>query len=127
VDDSHAVPLDLAILPLVVAAATFTGWVDINAREVQPTVALLLLFTALLAFARPYRPWRWALLMGASIPLAYVLAPLLGIAPRAQPEPNIAATLLALIPAMLGAYGGKALRSVGAPGRRRAVERGGGT
>jgi predicted cobalt transporter CbtA len=110
VDEPNAISLDLAAIPLVVLAAAFTGWVDLHSDEVQPTVALLMLFTALLAFARPRRPWRWALLMGVAVPLAYVVAPLLGVAPRAQPEPNLSATLIALIPAMIGAYAGVALR-----------------
>jgi hypothetical protein len=113
-DESGGRRLDLAVTPLVLAAALFTGWADVHSVEVQPTVALLLLFSAFLGFARPRHPWRWGLLMGASVPLAYAVLWLAGIAPRAQPEPNVAATLLALIPAMLGAYDGAALRGLGA-------------
>jgi hypothetical protein len=109
-DEPHALRLDMAAAPLLVVAAVFTGWVELHSDEVQPTVALLLLFTALLAFARPHKPWRWAVLMAAAVPLAYVVAPVLGVTPRSQPEPNLAATLIALIPAFLGAYAGAALR-----------------
>lgn len=109
-DEPHALRLDMAAVPLLVVAAAFTGWVELHSDEVQATVALLLLFTALLAFARPERPWLWGVLMAAAVPLAYLVAPLLGVTPRSQPEPNLAATLLALIPALLGAYTGAALR-----------------
>lgn len=74
-DEPHALRLDMAAVPLLVVAAAFTGWVELRSDEVQPTVALLLLFTALLAFARPHKPWRWAVLMAAAVPLAYLAAP----------------------------------------------------
>jgi hypothetical protein len=50
--------------------------------------------------------------MCASVPLAYFVATFVAVAPGAQPEPNLAATFIALVPAMVGAYTGAALRTI---------------
>lgn len=82
------------------------GWVDFTHDEPQPAVALLLLFTVLLGAVKPRLAWLWALLCTAGLPLAYIILLALGLKPAGWPSPGIYATLLAVIPAMLGALGG---------------------
>jgi len=82
------------------------GWVDFINNEPQPAVALLLLFTVLLGALKPRLAWLWALLCTAGLPLAYLLLSGLGLKPASWPAPGLYATLLAVIPAMLGALGG---------------------
>ena len=82
------------------------GFVDFINTEPQPAVALLLLFTVLLGALKPRLAWLWALLCTAGLPLAYLLLSGLGLKPASWPAPGLYATLLAVIPAMLGALGG---------------------
>lgn len=63
------------------------------------TAAALLIISGVLAFLEPNRPWLWALALGIWIPL-------LGVT-RAQNY----WTLLALVVAFVGAYGGMAMRT----------------
>lgn len=69
------------------------------------TVAALLVFSGVLGFLGPNRPWLWALALGVWIPL-------LGVA-RTQ---NYWA-MLALVVAFVGAYGGTAVRTSLSPVR----------
>jgi hypothetical protein len=75
----------------------------------KSTIVLWLAAGAVLGFARPRRPWRWALLIGPMVPAAYLTLHVLGRA-RIAP-PNNVATFLVLVPisiavGMLGAYTG---------------------
>jgi len=70
------------------------------------TAAALLVASGVLGFLGPRRPWLWGLALGIWIPL-------LGIA-RTQDY----STLLALAVALVGAYGGMAIRGRRSPARR---------
>jgi hypothetical protein len=52
------------------------------------------------------------LLVGPGVFLTYLLASLFGYVPRSAAEPGPWATLIALIPAMIGTYAGAATRWV---------------
>ena len=108
---------DVVCISLAFAGGLFAGWIDFNQTEVQPTVLLLIVFGAVLGFARPYRAWRWAIILGLCIPLGYLIFSALGYKPAELPQPGVYASLIALIPAFIGTYGGalisKALASPG--------------
>lgn len=80
------------------------GWIDLQASEVQPVVLLILSSTALLGFVQPPRAWLWALIIGSGILTAHLIGPWLGLNPLYEVQPNVFATLIALIPAFIGAY-----------------------
>jgi hypothetical protein len=79
----------------------------------QFTVFLWLLCSGLLGFARPRRPWLWAVLIGPWLSLTNLVLHVLG-----QPgsvHPNAYTTILILLPISLavcsvGAYGGALVR-----------------
>jgi hypothetical protein len=77
--------------------------------DVQPVVLLVLLFSGFFGLVRPRRAWLWALLVGGGVPVGHVLGPALGRAPAYPVEPGRWITLLALIPALLGAGAGAAV------------------
>ena len=105
---------DWTCLGLALIAGGFAATVDMHATDVQATVLTLLVLGVLLGFAQPRRWWLWGIAEGGTIPLAYVVAPSLGITPRAWPEPSTFAALLAVLPAFVATALGAALAS-GAP------------
>jgi hypothetical protein len=97
---------DLFCALLALGAGVIAAWADFHVDEPQPAATLLILFGLMLGFARPHRAWLWGMISGLSIPLFYVLALEAGFSPRTIPEPNLLASALAVVPAILGAYGG---------------------
>jgi hypothetical protein len=92
------------------AAGLSAGWVDFRNNEPQAAVILLLCFGAILGFARPGRAWRWAVVLGFGIPVAYLLGRGLGYEPASWPQPGLYATLLGLVPTFIGVYAGALMR-----------------
>jgi hypothetical protein len=103
----NAFPICLAS---AVAASGLIALLDLHASEVQPAAALILAGSALFAIAQPTRAWAGALIFGLGILIGHLAARVLGFRPSYAVEPNVFATLLALIPAALGAVCGVALR-----------------
>src|SRR4051812_33210678 len=94
-------PFWLIMLPTVVLSATI-GWLDYHASEVQGTVLVLAVVSGILAFIAPRHAVHIAIVMGLSVSGTYVVARSLGIPPT-YPVTAPLSTLLALIPAALGA------------------------
>lgn len=81
------------------------GFIDFLADEPQLPVLMLLAGGFFIAFGRPQRAWRWALLVGAWVPLGgFVSFALRGEEPFSLVR--LFSPLLALIPATIGAYAG---------------------
>lgn len=98
--------LGLLCLILAILGALFAGWVDFNNDEPQAAVLVILLTTSLLGLILPPRAWLWALIVALGIPAVYLTARALGYQPVSLPSPGWYASLLALIPAFIGAYAG---------------------
>jgi len=77
--------------------------------DVQPVVILILLFSGFFGLVRPRRAWLWALLVGGGVPVAHLAGPALGMTAEYPVEPGRWITLLALVPALLGAAAGAAV------------------
>lgn len=103
-----AIPLWL-LIPIAVLLSGLIGWADYHASEVQGTVLLLIVITGALAFASPSYAWVVAAIMGLSIAGAYVIGKSMGLAP-VYPIPHPVSTLIALIPAAIGAACGAGAR-----------------
>lgn len=101
---------------LTLALGIMIGLLDMRATEVQGTVLLILVASVLPGFARPRWAWLWAITIALCLPLVYLSASLFGYSLH-NVKPNVFATLIALIPAFLGAYGGVLLRYMVAPPR----------
>ena len=97
---------DVMCIGLAFVGGLYAGWIDFNQTEVQPTVLLLVIFGAVLGFAQPRLAWRWAIILGLCIPLGYLIFSALGYKPAELPQPGVYESLIALIPAFIGTYGG---------------------
>lgn len=97
------------VVVLTVAFGTLTGFVDLHVTEVQLTAFLLTSFSCLLGAVHPVGAWRRALMLGLSVPLAHVVASVTGATlPYTADDP--AATILFVVPALLGSYLGVGMR-----------------
>ena len=84
---------------------------DTHNDEVQAAILVILLSTATLAMIEPRAVWRWGLILGLSIPITYLIVPAFDMTTPFDME-GYMGTLLALIPAFIGAYGGVFLRKI---------------
>jgi hypothetical protein len=89
-----------------VAIGLFAGVVDSRNNEPQPAAAILLVLCCMLAFARPRGAWRWGIIAPLGIPAVYLFKRMTHTAPEHWIEPNIFASLVALIPGLIGAGAG---------------------
>jgi hypothetical protein len=86
---------------LTVAAGVVVGVTDVRSVDVQGPVAVLFSAGFFLAAWHPEGAWRRGLMLGASVPLAHIVARLTHhTLPYTVDHP--ASTLLAIVPAMLG-------------------------
>lgn len=95
--------IEVGLALLSVTLGALIGYGDYYASEVQGSVLLLLLFPFGLALTEPRGAWRWGLLVGLGVPCAHLLGLALRLPPPYPVQPNVLATFLALIPALLGA------------------------
>jgi len=93
-------------LVIALFGSAFAGWVDFNNDEPQAAVLVILAFTLLLGMLFPKRAWLWAIIVGLGVPAVYLVLHALGYQSVGQPSPGWYASLLALIPAFIGAYTG---------------------
>jgi hypothetical protein len=99
-DEARAMTGTLALL-LTLAAGLVAGVTDVRTTDVQGPVAVLFAAAFFLAAWQPDGAWRRGLMLGASVPLAHVVAQFTGhTLPYTVEHP--ASTLLAIVPAMLG-------------------------
>jgi hypothetical protein len=98
--------LDWICLILALSGGIFAGWVDFNNDEPQAAVLVILVVTFLLGLLQPRLSGLWAIIVGLSLPAVYLVATKLGYQPASPPSPGWYASLLALIPAFIGAYSG---------------------
>ena len=101
---------DVLCIALAVFGGFLAGAVDFNNDEPQAAVIVIVAFAGLLGFIQPRKAWRWALIVGLGVPSMYLIATTLGYQPKIVPEPGWYASLIALIPAFISAYGGVLLR-----------------
>jgi hypothetical protein len=93
-------------LLIALLGAGFVGWVDFNNDEPQAAVLVILVVTVVLGLLLPRKAWLWAIIVAFGIPAVYFTARTLGYQPTTPPSPGWYASLLALIPAFIGAYAG---------------------
>ena len=97
-----------ALLIVALALGAAVTYVDSRPTwdDTGVTAGALLVISGVLGFLGPKRPWLWALALGVWIPLLGVI--------RAHNY----GTLLALVVAFAGAYGGMAIRTLLSPRRK---------
>lgn len=67
---------------------------------------VILVVTFLTGMILPGKAWLWAIIVALCLPGVYLLASGLGYQPKSPASPGWYASLLALIPAFIGAYTG---------------------
>ena len=95
---------------LAALAGIGTGCVDLAVDDLLFTALLVLIVCMLLGALRPRSPWRWAVVVGASIPLTELATYLI---PTVKPtQAQVYGSFLTLLPGIAGAYGGSVVRAV---------------
>ncbi len=95
----------LALAP----AAALVGWMDLHVSDdVQPVVGALLVLGFGFGLHRPRRAWLFALVLFLAVPVAEVARDALARQPG--PARPLYESVIALVPALLGAYAGAGLR-----------------
>ncbi len=96
---------DWLTVGLTLAFGALLGYLDLNSKEVQLPMFCLLLFSFTLGVCQPKAAWRWGILIGLSMPVAYFIADAVNY--RAVDAPRYPLTLVVLvIPALIAAYCG---------------------
>lgn len=98
---------DLLYWLLGVVFGAACGYTHIRVRDSSLSVLMVTGFTMFLAYKRPERIWRWALLMGLSMPVAGLIA----LLSRERPSRGmIAGTFAGLAFSIVASVGGRVLR-----------------
>lgn len=101
---------DLLLYILAAVLGLCAGWVDVKVSDLLFTALLVLAATMALGVARPLRPWRWTLLVAAGVPVAHALAYFL--LHQRPYRSQMYGSVLEILPAVVGAYGGSLGRGV---------------
>jgi hypothetical protein len=92
--------------------AVAVGYVNTHTDETGVVAGSVLVASGLLGLVEPRGAWRWGLLVGLSVPVGQAIFHLLG---ARVPYPNawsdLPVTLVALVPALIGAYAGSLIRT----------------
>jgi hypothetical protein len=95
---------------LLAACAAAVGWLNFHASDdVQPVAAALLVFGFGFGAHRPGRAWLAAVALFAAVPLSGVWADAASYHPGLVKPAPLYESVIALIPALLGAYAGAAV------------------
>jgi hypothetical protein len=97
-------------LVLLALGAAVVGWLNFHATDdVQPVAAALLIIGFGFGAHRPGRAWLAALLLFAAVPVSGAWANGVGYHPGVRSPAPLYESVVALIPALLGAYAGAAI------------------
>jgi hypothetical protein len=101
---------DVPYYILAATAGAITGWVDVTVNDLLLTALLVLMACMGLGITRPRRPWRWAVIVGAFIPLTELAAFLILTVKPSRGQ--VWGSFLASLPGIAGAFGGSLVRGV---------------
>ncbi len=104
-----------AVLPIGLALAALAGYVDQNEADVQMPALLVFGCAFVCSLLQPRAAWLWCLVAGASIPIGFGVARWLGHTAPFESEPYT--SLIAFIPAVLGAAVGVGMHHVMRPAK----------
>lgn len=99
-----------SLLLSAAAAGLFCGWAAWGGNEVQPAVFFVFGYGAVFGFLNPKLAPTTAVLIGAGVPGFYFVSGAMGHPARYPPEPSAWASLIAIVPALVGSGIGAVLR-----------------
>jgi hypothetical protein len=100
----------LLFVVIALGAGLVCGWLDLHSGNTLMTACYLAAAAFVLALVKPSFAWMCATLVGLGVPAVYLWATLARVEIPFPPTPSIAATLLALLPAVAAALFALALR-----------------
>jgi hypothetical protein len=95
---------------IAIVLGVLAGLINLKVDDLLLTALLVLAFTMALGLAAPGRPWRWAFLVAAWVPLSLLLARVLFAQPTYRAQ--IYGSFLGFLPGIVGAYGGAFMRKL---------------
>jgi hypothetical protein len=93
-----------------VLLGALAGFIDVRIGDLLFTALIVLGACMLLGALRPERPWLWAVLVGACVPTAELIAYL--VFTQKPYRAQVYESFLAFLPGLVGAYGGSFGRKV---------------
>jgi hypothetical protein len=98
---------------LAFAIGIAVGWCDFRMQtdDNLPSVALIGVPCLLFGLLWPRHAWRWGLAIGIGVPLWHFVGSAFGYHAVYPVQPNLFATFLALVPALIASYVGARIRS----------------
>jgi hypothetical protein len=92
------------------AAAILSGIIEMRQTELLITVVFILATGVAIGIVWWKQSWKYGLVIGLGVPIAYVLAPVFGWHPTTHAQPNAIIAFAALLPGVTGAATGAMLR-----------------
>lgn len=101
-----------SLLPFALAlfAGAVSGYLAWASNEMLPVIGSLLIFGFAFGVWKVRVGWICSIVVALGVPAFYLISEALGLPSRWPPQPNISATFIALIPAVLGAAVGSGFR-----------------
>jgi len=96
---------DAVFYGIAVALGVLCGVVHVGVRDPLLTTLGVVASTMFLGYMRPYRPWRWVLLVGLFVPAVMSGANLMGYY-RDLSRAGLYGSALIMLPGIAGAFGG---------------------
>jgi hypothetical protein len=95
----------LIVLAMGIIAAVAVGYLNTHTDESLVVLPAVVALTGILGLLSPRSAWRWALLIGLAVPLSQLIFLALNLhVPYPNGLADIPPSLLAVIPAVAGAY-----------------------
>jgi hypothetical protein len=106
---------------LAVLAAVVSGIIEMVQIELLVTVVFILAAGVAIGVVWWRQSWKYGLIIGLGVPIAYILAPVFGWHPTTHAQPNTIIAFAALLPGVTGAATGAMLRIAYEQGKAKRV------
>ena len=96
---------DAMFYGIAVVLGILCGVIHVGVRDPLFTALSVLVSTMFLGYVRPFRPWRWVLLVGLFVPAVMTGANLMGYYTDLS-RAGLYGSVLIMLPGVAGAFGG---------------------
>ena len=102
-------------------AAVVSGVIEMIQTELLVTVTFILAAGVAIGVVWWRKSWKYGLVIGLGVPIAYIFAPVFGYHPTTHAQPNAVVAFAALLPGVTGAATGAMLRIAYEQGKAKRV------